>query len=334
METEYVVGIGELLWDMLPGGRRLGGAPANFAYHVSQFGLKSVVVSAVGDDEAGDAALAELAGRAGLEDRAVLSGRSELGRSELDGAGRAEESSVAKPAGGFGTMISRVGFPTGTVGIELDAAGVPQYDIRMPVAWDNIPFTPALKELASRTRAVCFGTLARRCPVSRSTVSEFVDAVPRGEGQWRIFDINLREQFYSRDIVLQALEQCNILKINDEELETVTEMLDLRGGDIPGRCRDLMNRHSLEILILTCGVHGSYVFSSGDAVSFLETPKVEVADTVGAGDSFTAAFTAALLRGKPVSEAHRLAVDVSAYVCTCEGAMPVLPESLLRRLRQ
>lgn len=340
METEYVVGIGELLWDMLPGGRRLGGAPANFAYHVSQFGLKSVVVSAVGDDEAGDAALEELSRRAGLEDRAVLSGRAELdgaelGRSEPAGrAGRAEESRVAKPAGGFGTMISRVGFPTGTVGIELDAAGVPQYDIRMPVAWDNIPFTPALKELASRTRAVCFGTLARRCPVSRSTVSEFVDAVPRGEGQWRIFDINLREQFYSRDIVLQALEQCNILKINDEELETVTEMLDLRGGDIPGRCRDLMNRHSLEILILTCGVHGSYVFSSGDAVSFLETPKVEVADTVGAGDSFTAAFTAALLRGKPVSEAHRLAVDVSAYVCTCEGAMPVLPESLLRRLRQ
>ena len=169
-------------------------------------------------------------------------------------------------------MLSRVAFPTGTVDIRLDPSGVPQYDIRMPAAWDNIPFTPELQRLASRTRAVCFGTLARRSPVSRRTISDFVNAVPRGEGQWRILDINLRQ-------------------------------------------------FSLEFLILTCGVQGSYVFSSlSGTPSFLETPQVKVADTVGAGDSFTAAFTAALIHGRSPLEAHRLAVDVSAYVCTCNGA--------------
>ncbi|HIZ87624.1 MAG TPA: carbohydrate kinase [Candidatus Coprenecus pullistercoris] len=300
MRTEYIVGIGEILWDMLPEGRRLGGAPANFAYHASQFGMKSMIVSAVGKDEAGDAALMEL-------------------------------NASGKNTGGFGTMISRVDFPTGTVSINLDSAGVPQYDIHMPAAWDNIPFTPELKELASKTRAVCFGTLARRSPVSHRTISDFVEAVPRGEGQWRILDINLRQHFYTRDIILHALGQCNILKINDEELAIISEMLPVPGTDMWEQCRQLLRQFDLKFLILTCGTHGSYIFySDSENPSFIETPHVTVADTVGAGDSFTAAFIAALIKGHTPLEAHRLAVDVSAFVCTCNGAMPVLPDTLRR----
>ena len=309
MKTEYIVGIGEILWDMLPEGRRLGGAPANFAYHVSQFGLNSVAVSAVGRDEAGDAVIREL--------NALASG---------DGGIPCESTSS-----GFRAMLSRVAFHTGTVDIRLDPSGVPQYDIRMPAAWDNIPFTPELQRLASRTRAVCFGTLARRSPVSRRTISDFVNAVPRGEGQWRILDINLRQHFYSRDIILEALEQCNILKINDEELAVLSGMLSLPGATAQEKCLQLLRQFSLKFLILTCGVDGSYVFSSLSGMpSFLETPHVKVADTVGAGDSFTAAFTAALIHGRSPLEAHRLAVAVSAYVCTCNGAMPVLPDILRR----
>lgn len=306
MKAEYIVGIGEILWDMLPEGRRLGGAPANFAYHVSQFGLNSVAVSAVGWDEAGDAVIRELNTRTTEEGNALQ-----------------------QPT--FRTMISRVDFPTGTVSINLDSAGVPQYDIHMPAAWDNIPFTPELKELAAQTRAVCFGTLARRCPVSHRTISDFVDAVPRGDGQWRILDINLRQHFYTRDIILHALEQCNILKINDEELAIISEMLPVPETDMRGKCLQLIRQFGLKFLILTCGTHGSYVFHSGsENPSFIETPHVTVADTVGAGDSFTAAFIAALIKGRTPLEAHRLAVDVSAFVCTCNGAMPVLPDTLRR----
>lgn len=306
MKTKYIVGIGEILWDMLPEGRRLGGAPANFAYHVSQFGLNSVAVSAVGRDEAGDAVIRELNTRTTEEGNALQ-----------------------QPT--FRTMISRVDFPTGTVSINLDSAGVPQYDIHMPAAWDNIPFTPELKELAAQTRAVCFGTLSRRSPISHRTISDFVDAVPREDGQWRILDINLRQHFYTRDIILHALEQCNILKINDEELAIISEMLPVPGTDMRRKCLQLIRQFDLKFLILTCGTHGSYVFSSGSEIpSFIETPHVTVADTVGAGDSFTAAFIAALIKGRTPLEAHRLAVDVSAFVCTCNGAIPVLPDTLRR----
>ena len=288
MKIEYIVGIGEILWDMLPEGRRLGGAPANFAYHVSQFGLNSVAVSAVGREEAGDAVIRELNARAPKEASAL--------REPASGGGGIPCESTSS---GFRTMLSRVAFPTGTVDIRLDPSGVPQYDIRMPAAWDNIPFTPELQQLASRTRAVCFGTLARRSPVSRRTISDFVNAVPRGEGQWRILDINLRQHFYSRDIILEALEQCNILKINDEELTVLSGMLSIPGATAQEKCLQLLRQFSLRFLILTCGVQGSYVFSSTSGTpSFLETPHVKVADTVGAGDSFTAAFTAALIHGR------------------------------------
>ena len=295
MNNTIVVGMGEALWDVLPEGKKLGGAPANFAYHISQFGLESRVVSAVGDD------------KLGIE---ILDNFREK---KLNG------------------MIEVVPYPTGTVQVELDAEGVPCYDIKEGVAWDNIPFTPALEGLARQTRAVCFGSLAQRSVVSRETINRFLDVMPEGDGQCKIFDINLRQGFYTKEILCSSMRKCNVLKINDEELVTVSRMFGYPGIDLQDKCWILLAKYNLKMLILTCGVNGSYVFTPGN-ISFVETPKVEVADTVGAGDSFTASFVAAILNGKPVGEAHKLAAEVSAYVCTQNGAMPVLPDYLKDKL--
>lgn len=295
MNNTIVVGMGEALWDMLPEGKKIGGAPANFAYHVSQFGLDSRVVSAVGEDELGVEILKNFHEKK------------------------------------LNCMIETVPYPTGTVQVELDRNGVPCYDIREGVAWDNIPFTPALEGLARQTRAVCFGSLAQRSVVSRETINRFLDVMPDGEGQYKIFDINLRQGFYTKEIICGSMRKCNILKINDEELVTISRMFGYPGIDLQDKCWILLAKYNLRMLILTCGVNGSYVFTPGE-VSFVETPKVEVADTVGAGDSFTAAFVASILRGLPVNEAHRLAVATSAFVCTQNGAMPVLPPRLTEGL--
>ena len=217
--------------------------------------------------------------------------------------------------------------PTGTVQVEVDRCGIPQYDIRENVAWDNIPYTDRLESLARRTRAVCFGSLAQRNGVSRDTIHRFLKAIPKENNPLVVFDINLRQNFYSREILDEAMRSCNILKINDEELEAVSEMFSLEGADMQKRCMELVERYGLSMLILTCGTNGSYVFTPGE-VSFQPTPKVTVADTVGAGDSFTAAFVANLLKGKSVTESHRKAVATSAYVCTQHGAMPVLPADI------
>ena len=290
-----IVGMGEALWDVLPEGKKIGGAPANFAYHVSQFGFNSRVVSAVGDDKLGNE---------------ILENFSEKN---------------------LNFMIEKVPYPTGTVQVELDAEGVPCYDIKEGVAWDNIPFTPALEELAKQTRAVCFGSLAQRSVVSRETINKFLDAMPDDGGQLRIFDINLRQSFYTKEILCNSMERCNILKINDEELVTVSRMFGYPGIDLQDKCWILLAKYNLKMLILTCGVNGSYVFTPGE-ISFVETPKVEVADTVGAGDSFTATFVAAILKGKKVSEANKLAVEASAFVCTQNGAMPVFPLELKQQM--
>ena len=291
--NEFVVGIGEVLWDVLPDGKKMGGAPANFAYHVSQFGLRSCLVSAVGNDADGDEMVALLAEK------------------------------------GVETAVERVDKPTGRVVVGLDAAGIPCYDFDTDSAWDNIPFTPRLAELAAHTRAVCFGSLAQRSAATRATIGRFLDTMP-ADGTLRVFDINLRQEFYTPDIVEESLRRCNILKINDEELSVVSRMLNLdAAADMTVRCRRLLERYGLRALILTCGIDGSYVFTPAEE-SFYPTPRVEVADTVGAGDSFTAAFVSSLLRGGEVTDAHRIAVDVSAYVCTHHGAMPILPAGLTK----
>lgn len=294
LRNDLVIGMGEVLWDLLPEGKKLGGAPANFAYHVSQFGLHGCVVSAVGDDL--------------------------LGREIVD----------SFTSRGLDHLIATVPYPTGTVLVELDRAGVPQYEIMENVAWDNIPFTARLEALARHTGAVCFGSLAQRGEVSRRTINRFLDAMPGDDARLVVFDVNLRQEFYDREILDSSMSRCNILKINDEELETVSRMFGLPGIDFQENCRALLAGYNLKMLILTCGVNGSYVFTPGD-VLFQPTPLVEVADTVGAGDSFTAAFIASILKGRSVAEAHSIAVLTSAYVCTCNGAMPTLPEHITTR---
>lgn len=289
--NDIVVGMGEALWDVLPEGKKIGGAPANFAYHVSQFGLPSRVVSAVGNDP--------------------------LGREIV-------ENFTSK---GLNHLIEEVPYPTGTVQVEIDPAGVPQYDIKENVAWDNIPYTARLEALAGQTRAVCFGSLAQRNVVSRDTINRFLDAMPQTADSLVVFDVNLRQGFYTKEILCNSMKRCNILKINDEELVTVSRMFGYPGIDLQYKCWILLGKYNLRMLILTCGINGSYVFTPGN-VSFQPTPKVEVADTVGAGDSFTAAFIASLLKGKSVTEAHALAVRTSAFVCTRKGAMPELPPDL------
>ena len=286
--NEIVVGMGEALWDVLPEGKKIGGAPANFAYHVSQFGLPSCVVSAIGDDA--------------------------LGKEII-------ENFTSK---GLDQLIAEVPYPTGTVQVEIDQTGIPLYDIKENVAWDNIPYTEHLDALAKRTKAVCFGSLAQRNVVSRNTINHFLDTMPKDDDSLIVFDVNLRQGFYNKEILCKSMQYCNILKINDEELITVSRMFGYPGIDLQDKCWILLGKYNLKMLILTCGINGSYVFTPGN-VSFQPTPKVEVADTVGAGDSFTAAFIASILKGKSVTEAHTIAVKTSAYVCTQKGAMPILP---------
>ena len=284
-----VVGMGDALWDVLPEGKKIGGAPANFAYHVSQFGLPSCVVSAVGDDT--------------------------LGREIIENFNSKN----------LNYLIETVPYATGTVQVEIDRAGIPQYEIKENVAWDNIPYTDTLEELAGKTKAVCFGSLAQRNVVSRNTIHRFLDAMPKEKDSLVVFDVNLRQGFYNKEILCESMERCNILKINDEELVTVGRLFGYPAVDLQEMCRILLGKFNLRMLILTCGINGSYVFTP-ENVSFHPTPMVEVADTVGAGDSFTAAFISSILKGKTVAEAHITAVRTSAFVCTKKGAMPTLPK--------
>lgn len=326
----YIIGMGEALWDVLPEGKKIGGAPANFAYHVARQGLNGFVVSAIGNDALGDEIAANFDSKQ------------------------------------LNYYLPRVDFPTGTVEVTLDEAGIPQYNIKQGVAWDNIPWTADLEEIARQTQAVCFGSLAQRSAVSRQTIRRFLDAMPEmvvdeatGERRetLKVFDINLRQNFYTKEVLEDSMQASNIMKINDEELIIAARLLDLptlradafeametlppvaTGTDcvelegvqlaapIVHLCREIIRRYELKMLILTCGTQGSYVFSD-DAVSYRPTPRVNVADTVGAGDSFTGAFLSAIIKGRSVCEAHRLAVEVSAYVCTQNGAMPEMPASL------
>ena len=285
-----IVGLGEALWDCLPEGKKLGGAPANFAYHAGQFGFDTLAVSALGEDALGEETIAAL-----------------------------EEHRLSY-------LMPRIPYPTGTVQVTLDEQGIPTYNIREGVAWDNIPFTPEIEQVARSCQAVCFGSLAQRSVVSRETIAKFLDSTPAD--CVKIFDINLRQSFFTKEIIEASMRRCNILKINDEELVVVSRMFSLPDLDEAKRCKQLIREYDLDILVLTCGTNGSYVFTA-DKSYYQPTPKVEVADTVGAGDSFTGSFCAAILKGKPIHEAHALAVKVSAFVCTQNGAMPPLPQDFL-----
>jgi fructokinase len=293
MNKRYkVAGIGEVLWDQLLQGDVLGGAPANVAYHAGQLGAKSYIISAVGNDKLGNEIISRLSTKS------------------------------------INLFISRVAYPTGTVKVTLDDKGVPDFVITKDVAWDYIELTDESSNLASQLDAVCFGSLAQRNSVSHNAITKFLNLVP--ENTVKIFDINLRQNFYDKQLINDSLTISNILKINDDELLIIAELLGLK-GDEEYLCRKLLDNYGLKLLAYTCGANGSYLYSKDDK-SYIKTPVVKVKDTIGAGDSFTAALMVSLLNGYKLSECHALAVDIAAFVCENDGAMPEYSKELRNRI--
>jgi fructokinase len=285
-----VVGIGEILWDILPDGRQLGGAPANFAFHARALGAASVIVSAVGDDPLGREILAQLGSRG------------------LDLSGIATVSSAS----------------TGTVTVALDAGGIPHYTIHEGVAWDVIPWTAGLGDIAVRADAVCFGTLAQRSPVSRATIGSLLGATR--PDCLRVLDINLRQSYFSRETIHGLLERATVLKMNDDELTTVAAMLSLPGPETRVLAA-LLGAYPLTMIALTKGPSGSRFFGRGVDLSHPGF-RVETEDTVGAGDAFTATLVAGLLKKRSWEEIGDRANRIAGYVCSRKGAWPELPVEL------
>ncbi|MHC4623995.1 MAG: carbohydrate kinase family protein [Planctomycetota bacterium] len=284
------VGLGEILWDMLPAGKQLGGAPANFAYHAQALGGQGVVVSCVGDDELG---------------REIMTRLDELG---LDRSYLAVDKT----------------HPTGTVTVELDENGKPDYTIHENVAWDFIPSDPRLAGLAARTDAVCFGSLCQRSQVSHRAVRDFLEGA-RPECI-RVFDINLRQSYFNKGIVQTMLELSDVLKLNDEELSVVADLLGLDGSE-DELFAQLTEDYGLRMIALTRGANGSRLYAQGENSEHKGFP-AEVADTVGAGDSFAAAIALGLLHGRTLEETNEFANRVASFVCSRSGATPGLPDKL------
>jgi len=285
------VGLGEVLWDLLPAGNQLGGAPANFAYHAKQLGAQSSVVSAVGADALGNEIAARVAAL-GLDTSQIARDRDH---------------------------------PTGTVSVTLDAAGVPEYVIHTNVAWDFIPHTAALNALAARTDVVCFGSLAQRSPTSRQRIRAFL-AATRRDHCLRVFDINLRQNYFDADVVHRSLELASVFKLNDQELPVIAKLLSIAGEETDV-IAEMMKRYRLRVVALTRGDKGSSLFSRY-ATSHHRGYPAKLADTVGAGDSFTAAVAIGLLRGLPLDRINDAANRLAAYVCSQHGATPPIPNEL------
>jgi fructokinase len=295
----FCIGLGEVLWDLLPGGRQLGGAPANFAYHAHALGAESLVVSRVGRDDLGRD-LVEHLNALGL----VTSGIS------------------VDPAA-----------PTGTVSVTLDPTGQPTYTIHTDVAWDFLEAGPEVLRAAAGADAVCFGTLAQRHPVARESIRRVLQAT-RADAL-RIFDINLRQRFWSSEVILPSLEAANVLKLNDEELPVLVGLLGWTEVDEERCVGRLAERFGLRAVALTRGACGSRLWLDGRSVSWPLSGNpvpLPVVDTVGAGDSYTAALALGLLSGHPPEEILRIAHRVADFVCTRAGATPVMPEDFAREL--
>ncbi|MDD3063506.1 MAG: carbohydrate kinase [Massilibacteroides sp.] len=281
-----VIGIGELLWDMLPEGKRAGGAPVNFVYHASALGAEGYAISAVGKDPEGDEIIREL------------------------------------ETNGINYCIPRVAYQTGRVPVTLKD-GIPTYIITENVAWDHIPLTEKAVELVRKADAICFGTLAQRDKESAKTINALINEAPAKT--LRVFDINIRQHYYSKELIEQSLTKASIFKINDEELELLNDLFQLP-EDTNEACRWLLNNYALTHVILTAGSDYSSVYTR-ESISTIPTPTVQVKDTVGAGDAFTGAFVYSLLTGKSVEESHKQAVETAAFVCTQSGAWPEYPSN-------
>jgi fructokinase len=286
-----VVGIGEVLWDLLPDGKQLGGAPANFAGHAHALGARAAMVSSVGNDPLGREILDRLAAQ-GLPIDCV-------------------------------TVDPHA--PTGTVSVTLSADGTPSFVIHENVAWDRLAWTPGASEVVGQADAVCFGTLAQRSEQSRETIRALLEhALPTC---LRVFDINLRQQYYSAEVIEYSLRAAHVLKINDDEMPVLAKMLDL-AGDVRDQVADVAQQYELLAVALTRGGRGSLLYRDGQWADHPGIP-AQVVDTVGAGDSFTAAMTLGLLAGWELDMISLRANELAAYVCSQSGATPRLPEPLV-----
>lgn len=287
-----IVGIGEVLWDLLPDGRQLGGAPANFTYHATALGADTRLVSRVGRDALGRETLERL-GQLGVSTECV----------EID-----EER------------------PTGSVGVTVGVGGQPQYEIHENVAWDAIRGEAAARQAVAAADAVCFGSLAQRSAVSRASIQVLVSTAPASA--LRIFDINLRQHYHSREIIEQSLSLANVLKVNDAELPRLVEWFGIT-GDVRAQIQQLVARFGLRAVVLTRGGDGSLLYADSQWSDRPGAPTT-IVDTIGAGDSFTAAMTLGLLKGWDLDRINDHANRLAAFVCSQAGATPSLPESFRR----
>jgi fructokinase len=285
-----VLGIGEVLWDMLPTGRMMGGAPANFAYHARLLGADGRVISRVGDDELGREIVAR-----------------------LEALGVPTQSITIDPT-----------HPTGTVTVDLAPDGQPCYTIHEGVAWDHLVPDPAILATVTEADALCFGTLAQRCEPSRSTIRQIVSQASKAAV--RVFDVNLRQDFFSHELLDSSSRLANVIKLNDAELPIVSRLLGVRGSSRE-QMKALLEHYELRLVACTKGAEGSTLFDGSD---WCEVPGIttRVVDTIGAGDSFTAAITLGLLAGWEIERLAQVANEIAAYVCSCEGATPPLPQRL------
>ena len=277
-----VAGLGEVLWDMLPDGRQCGGAPANVIFHASKLGAQGLVVSAVGADADGDDLLAFLKGK-GIDC----------------------------------SLVARNDLPTGTVTVTLDN-GMPSYVIHRPAAWDAIPYTDAIDAVVPRLSAVVFGSLAQRDGRSRETLFRVLRHPSLHA--LKLFDINLRQNFYSRETIAESLEVADVLKLNDEECAVLAELFDLPAGQREAVAA-LADRFKLLHVILTLGAKGSMLYDGAAFAEYPVAPCDKLVDTVGCGDAFLAAWCVAFLSGKGADAAMREATNLSAYVAGHKGAM-------------
>jgi fructokinase len=280
-----IVGLGEVLWDMLPSGKQLGGAPSNFAYMANVLGDRGVVASRVGADALGREA------RQTMDTLGITTCYVEEDRAR----------------------------PTGTVEVRVDASGQPEFTIAESVAWDALEWTPEWAELARDADVLCFGSLAQRAPASRATIRRFLEAAPAST--LRVFDVNLRHTFFTKDVLHESLQLAHVVKLNDLELPRITALLGLGGSTEEERAQKLLEAYHLRLVCITRGDRGSLLVSDGKTA---EHPgfKIKVADAVGAGDAFTACLAHNFLRGAALDEINEKANRLAAWVATQVGATP------------
>lgn len=297
MKEGWIVGLGEVLWDVFPDEARFGGAPANFACHAAALGARAAMVSAVGPEND------PLAGRA----------LTTLTQHGVDVS-----------------AVTRNPHETGRVMVEVDSQGHASYRFVEHPAWDFIDWSEPAAAMAQDASAVCFGTLAQRHEHSRATIERFLSVIPRHA--WRIFDVNLRGEFWNDERIVRSLHLANALKLNSDELPIVARACGLaaRGREALTAIRE---QFDLRLVAFTDGSHGATLVTA-DAVDHCQAPRVAVRDTVGAGDSYTAAMTLGMINNWPLAQVNQRAVEVAAYVCTQSGATPKLPAEITRWFAQ